>query len=104
MQIYTPGYLQNGKSRPVTLHAPSTLTYGQIFSFNFSGVPAIDRVVLNRYGCMSLGCCKKMFDNQASNVFFKPVPVILALCVCEEMCIRHIVNLRIAEFASLSTG
>ena len=58
MQIYTPGYLQNGMSRPVTSHVPSTLTYSQIFSFNFSGVSAIHRVVLNRYSRMSLGCCK----------------------------------------------
>ena len=52
MEIYTPGYLQNGNPRPVTSDVPRTLTYGQRFSFSYSGVSAIDRVVLNRYGQM----------------------------------------------------
>ena len=48
VQIWTPGYLQNGKPRPIITSAPSTLTYTQNFTVKFSGVPQIDRVVLTR--------------------------------------------------------
>lgn len=48
MQIWTPGYLQNGKPRPVITSAPSTVTYTQKVTVSFSGVPTVDRVVLQR--------------------------------------------------------
>ncbi len=48
VQIWTPGYLQNGSPRPVITSAPAVITYGQNFTIQYSGVPSIDRVVLNR--------------------------------------------------------
>ena len=84
MQIYTPGYLQNGKPRPVTSDVPRTLTYGQRFSFTYSGVSTIDRVVLNRYGCMSVmhGSCDT--SRKSSNVVnLNPLYVVLALRACD---------------------
>ena len=48
VQIWTPGYLQNGQPRPVITSAPADLTYGQNFTIQYSGVSGIDRIVLNR--------------------------------------------------------
>ena len=48
VQIWTPGYLQNGQPRPVITTAPDTITYGQNITVAFSGVPNVDRVVLQR--------------------------------------------------------
>ena len=48
LQIWTPPYLLNGKPRPSITGAPSTLGYASSFSFRFSGVSAIGRVVINR--------------------------------------------------------
>ena len=48
VQIWTPGYLQNGQPRPVITSAPSTVTYGQNITIKFSGVDNTDRVVLQR--------------------------------------------------------
>ncbi|KAL0022532.1 hypothetical protein WJX79_009245 [Trebouxia sp. C0005] len=48
VQIWTPGYLQDGSPRPVITSAPSVITYSQNFTIQYSGVPSIDRVVLNR--------------------------------------------------------
>lgn len=48
VQIWTPGYLQNGSPRPTITTAPSTITYGQNITVSYSGVSSIDRVVLNR--------------------------------------------------------
>ena len=47
-QIYTPGYLQNGKPRPTITSSPPSLGYSSPFPVRFSGVPSLDRVVLNR--------------------------------------------------------
>ncbi len=50
VQLYTPAYLQNGKSRPVITSVSTTnITYGQNITVGFSTVTSIDRVVLNRY-------------------------------------------------------
>ena len=48
MQIWTPPYLLNGKPRPTIDDAPKTLSYAKSFTFGFSGVSAVDRVVINR--------------------------------------------------------
>nr|QOL01228.1 putative extracellular protein TR9_036 [Trebouxia lynnae] len=48
VQIWTPGYLQNGQPRPTITSAPSTITYGQNITVQYSGVSIIDRVVLVR--------------------------------------------------------
>ena len=48
VQIWTPGYLQNGKPRPSISSAPATITYGQNVTVKYSGVSSIDRVVLSR--------------------------------------------------------
>ena len=48
VQIWTPYYLQNGQPRPTITSAPTTVTYGQNITVNYSGVSSIDRVVLNR--------------------------------------------------------
>ena len=47
-QIYTPSYLQNGKPRPAITSSPSNVGYSAGFSIGFSGVPSLDRIVLNR--------------------------------------------------------
>lgn len=48
VQIWTPGYLQNGKPRPVITSSPADITYGQNVTVKYSGVSSIDRVVLIR--------------------------------------------------------
>lgn len=48
LQVWTPPYLLNGKPRPTIENAPKTLSYNKTFSFGFSGVSAVDRVVINR--------------------------------------------------------
>ena len=48
VQIWTPGYLLQGKPRPVITSAPSTITYGQNVTVQFTNASSIDRVVLNR--------------------------------------------------------
>lgn len=48
VQIWTPGYLQNGQPRPVINASPPVITYGQNITVTFTGVPNVDRVVLNR--------------------------------------------------------
>lgn len=48
VQIWTPGYLQNGQPRPTITSAPTTITYGQNITVAYSDVPNVDRVVLNR--------------------------------------------------------
>ncbi len=47
-QIYTPSYLQNGKPRPAITSSPPTVGYSASFPVGFSGVPSLDRIVLNR--------------------------------------------------------
>ena len=48
VQVWTPGYLQNGQPRPTITASPSVITYGQNITVSYSGVPSIDRVVLQR--------------------------------------------------------
>ena len=48
VQIWTPGYLQNGSPRPSITSAPTTVTYAQNITVKYSGVANIDRVVLSR--------------------------------------------------------
>lgn len=47
-QIYTPDYFYSGKPRPVITTAPSTVDYGENFTFGYSGVQSLDRVVFQR--------------------------------------------------------
>ncbi|KAK9791838.1 hypothetical protein WJX73_007086 [Symbiochloris irregularis] len=47
-QLWTPDYLQNGKPRPSISGAPSIVGYGQAFSFQYSNVSTLDRVVFQR--------------------------------------------------------
>ena len=48
VQVWTPGYLQNGQPRPVITASPPLITYGQNITVSFTGVPNVDRVVLQR--------------------------------------------------------
>ena len=48
LQVWTPPYLLNGKPRPTIENAPKTLSYNKTFTFGFSGMSAVDRVVINR--------------------------------------------------------
>ncbi len=48
VQLYTPDYLHTSKPRPVISLSPQQLVYGASFSINFTAVPDVDRVVLNR--------------------------------------------------------
>ena len=47
-QLYTPDYLQSGKPRPVISGAPDTVDYSTRFSFKYSNVTSVDRVVFHR--------------------------------------------------------
>ena len=47
-QLYTPDYLQKGLPRPVIGGAPASVGYAQNFTFNFSNVTSIERVVFHR--------------------------------------------------------
>eukprot|EP00891_Asterochloris_glomerata_P008232 jgi/Astpho2/8232/Aster-x1502 len=48
VQLYRPDYLHTSKPRPVISLSPQQLVYGASFSINFTAVPDVDRVVLNR--------------------------------------------------------
>ena len=47
-QIYTPDYLKNGKPRPNITDTPTSVMYGETFSFAFDNVETVDRVVFLR--------------------------------------------------------
>ena len=47
-QLYTPDYLQNGKPRPLISGAPDVVGYDKQFSFKYSNVTSVDRVVFHR--------------------------------------------------------
>ena len=47
-QLYTPDYLHSGKPRPVISNAPTRVSYDQAFTFGFSNVTDVDRVVFHR--------------------------------------------------------
>ena len=47
-QLYTPDYLQSGKPRPVISAAPDAVDYSERFSFKYSNVTSVDRVVFHR--------------------------------------------------------